>query len=105
VVLVLNEAGYWVKFDVNAVDASAQRPHGIAYAITLHAPDNERVLGFDNAHAVRSSAGPGSRAGATYDHQHRRETVKGYEYVDAFTLLSDFWREVEDYLRAKGEML
>jgi len=103
VVLVINEAGYWVKFDVNRVEASAKRPHGIAYSITLHAPDNERVLGFDNAHAVKSGRGPGSKAAAVFDHRHRLAMVKAYEFVDGLTLLEDFWAEVDSYLRAKGE--
>lgn len=103
VVLVINEAGYWVKFDVNEVDVSTHRPHGIVYTITLHAPDNERVLGFDNAHAVKKSTGPGSKASSAYDHRHRLEVVKVYEYVDAFTLLKDFWADVEKFLEVKGE--
>jgi len=102
-VLVINEAGYWVKFIIDSVESSASRPHGIVYSITLHAPDNERVLGFDNAHAVKKATGPGSKAGTTYDHRHRLETVKAYEYVDAFTLLKDFWAEVDKFLNVKGE--
>lgn len=32
------------------VAASSERPHGIKYSLTLHAPDGTRLLGFDNAH-------------------------------------------------------
>jgi hypothetical protein len=53
-VLVLDErAGYWVRFDVKMTVVSKERPHGLDYSITLHGNDNERLVGFDNAHAVR----------------------------------------------------
>jgi hypothetical protein len=29
------------------------RPNGIRYSLTLHAPDNTRLIGFDNAHGVK----------------------------------------------------
>jgi len=34
------------------VQVSKERPHGLHYSLTLHNEDSERVLGFDNAHAV-----------------------------------------------------
>jgi hypothetical protein len=94
-VLVLDEkGGYWVKFDVKLVEVSEERPHGLDYSITLHGNDNERLVGFDNAHAVRRSAGPGGKAQAAYDHKHRVRSIRPYEYRDAATLLADFWAEV-----------
>src|SRR5664279_3591445 len=50
---VQNDAGYWVKMEVSSVAVTAERPHGIRYSLTLHAPDNTRLIGFDNAHCVR----------------------------------------------------
>ena len=47
---VQNEEGYWVKMEVSRVDVTAERPHGIRYSLTLHAPTSERLMGFDNAH-------------------------------------------------------
>ena len=45
--------GYWLKFEVARVAATAARPHGLSYSFTLHAPDGKRLVGFDNAHDVR----------------------------------------------------
>ena len=50
---VQNNAGYWVKMEVASVPVTADRPHGIRYSLTLHAPDNTRLIGFDNAHSVK----------------------------------------------------
>ena len=36
--------------EVSRVDVTAERPHGIRYSLTLHAPTSERLMGFDNAH-------------------------------------------------------
>jgi hypothetical protein len=33
---------------------------------------------------------------------HRGESVRGYRYRDADTLLEDFWREVEAILKREG---
>jgi hypothetical protein len=51
----------WVKFVVKQVVSSPERPHGLSYSLTLHGQDGERLLGFDNAHPVRESTGPGAR--------------------------------------------
>ncbi len=44
---------YWVKFSARKVNPNEQKPHGIAYSLTLHNALNERIIGFDNAHGVR----------------------------------------------------
>jgi hypothetical protein len=49
------------------VAVSEERPHGLDYSITLHGNENERLVGFDNAHAVRQSAGPGGKGKAFRD--------------------------------------
>ena len=46
------DGGYWVKFTVTRIPVSAEKPHGIDYSLTLHGPDGERLVGFDNAHPV-----------------------------------------------------
>lgn len=46
------ENGYWYKIEVSRVDASKERPHGIRYSLTFHDNYNQRILGFDNAHAA-----------------------------------------------------
>jgi hypothetical protein len=95
-VLVIDEAGHWVRFVVRQVPVSAQKPHGLDYTLTLHAPDGERLVGFDNAHWV------GGKRGSAHDHKHRLRTVRPYDYLDAAALLADFWAEVEAVMREKG---
>jgi hypothetical protein len=46
------EKGYWLKFEIMRVETTAERPHGLSYSFTLHAPDGTRLVGFDNAHNV-----------------------------------------------------
>ncbi len=48
--LFVDEAGHWVKFIAVRTQVTLQRPHGLSYSLTLHAPDGERIVGFDNAH-------------------------------------------------------
>jgi hypothetical protein len=104
VVSALSEgaAPYWVKFVVKRVPVSAERPHGLYYSLTLHDPHGDRVLGFDNAHPVREGSGPGGRTRIEYDHRHRRQSVRFYDYEDAGTLIIDFWTEVESIINEKG---
>ncbi len=102
VVLVVDEkGGHWVKFQVRRVEVSSARPHGLSYSLTLHGPANERLVGFDNAHGVRQSRGPG-KGRTAYDHKHRLRTIGPYEYRDAAALLSDFWDEVDAVLTERG---
>jgi hypothetical protein len=41
-VLVIDAAGYWVRFVVHQVPVTAQKPHGLDYAMTMHAPGRVR---------------------------------------------------------------
>lgn len=95
-VLVIDEAGYWVRFVVNQVPVTPEKPHGLDYTLTLHAPDGARLVGFDNAHQVA-----GKRR-SEQDHKHRLHTVRPYDYRDAAALVADFWAEVEAVMREKG---
>ena len=100
---VQNDAGYWVKMEVSSVDVTAERPHGIRYSLTLHAPDNTRLIGFDNAHSVRPAGSRFKHAGKRfpYDHRHRHALDEGvlYEFDTAFHLVSDFYAEVDRVLK------
>jgi hypothetical protein len=98
-VLIVNELGYWVKFKVNQVPATADKPHGLDYTLTLHGPDGSRLVGFDNAHQVEGRRG---RALEAKDHKHRLRTVKPYDYSDAASLLGAFWKEVDSVLQERG---
>jgi hypothetical protein len=54
--IIVQEDGSWIKIEVVELDQPTQeRPHGIKYSLTLHDRKGNRILGFDNAHAVRSS--------------------------------------------------
>jgi hypothetical protein len=47
---------YWVKISAWVIEPDEARPHGIRYELTLHDAGNRRILGFDNAHAVKRPA-------------------------------------------------
>ena len=97
-VLVIDEAGFWVRFVVNQVPLSADKPHGLDYSLTLHGPDGSRLIGFDNAHQV-----PGLRRNVqAKDHKHRLRTLRPDEYTDGAALLEAFGYEVESMMREMG---
>jgi hypothetical protein len=98
---VIDETGHWVKFDVKRVDPSPEWPHGIKYSLTLHGRSNERLVGFDNAHAVRKTGGPGGKRKAANDHTHRFKTIRPYTYDNALQLIDDFWRAVDQVLEER----
>ena len=93
------EGGYWVKIEAWQVQATPAVPHGIRYSLTLHSPDGLRIMGYDNAHAPKSS---GKYAGRQlpYDHRHRssRDLGVGYQFKNAYDLLSDFFMDVDRIL-------
>jgi hypothetical protein len=97
------EGNFWVKFEVKRVPVALEKPHGLDYSLTLHDGDGKRLLGFDNAHPVREGAGPGARTRIEYDHKHKGERVRFYDYKDAMSLLSDFWTEVELILKERSK--
>lgn len=94
--------GYWIKIEAWRVEVSAQIPHGVRYALTLHEPYGKRILGYDNAHAVKPPKRLKFAAHRlAYDHKHRHISDKGvpYEFQDTFQLLSDFFQEVDRVLK------
>lgn len=95
------EEGYWLKFEIKRIAAAAARPHGLSYSFTLHAPEGNRLVGFDNAHGVAARGSRFKRPPATNDHWHRTENDAGrpYQFMDGDTLLQDFFREVRRILR------
>ena len=102
--LFVDEIGHWVKFIVLRTEVTPERPHGLSYSLTLHAPDGARLVGFDNAHPVRERRGPGTRRPGEHDHRHRLRTIRAYDYTDAATLLEDFWKEVDAVLKERGSI-
>jgi len=83
------------------VPESPEKPHGLDYSLTLHDGEGQRILGFDNAHAIKEGYGPGAKTRIEYDHTHKGERVRFYEYTDAATLLSDFWTEADRILEER----
>lgn len=96
------EHGYWVKIEAHETAVTLEIPHGIRYSLTLHEPYGKRILGYDNAHAVKLPKKfkyAGRRI--AYDHKHRHASDKGvpYEFMDPYQLLSDFFTEVDRILK------
>jgi hypothetical protein len=102
ILLALNGDRYFVDehgefaviFSVSRVAISQERPTGIKYSLVLLNANNERVVCFNNAHAVSKGSGPGKRRLIPFDHKHVGNRVLPYEFKDALALLQDFWEEV-----------
>jgi len=90
--------GYWTKMEARRAQATDKVPHGIRYSLTLHDRNNTRVLGYDNAHAVKPSRKKFGAVKSTWDHTHRVNRVEPYEFESAAQLLEDFWNEVDRFL-------
>ncbi|MBI2222658.1 MAG: hypothetical protein HYU53_15800 [Acidobacteria bacterium] len=101
------EKGYWLKFEIARVEATPERPHGLSYSLTLHAPSGKRLVGFDNAHDVPPSGSRFKRRGKASDHWHRTEKDPGRPYLfkGAETLIDEFFDEVERVLIERGVSL
>lgn len=104
-IIIEQAGGCWTKFEVRRVSQPTEEiPHGIRYSLTLHDRCGERLMGFDNAHAIKSRRKNKYEGRKTYDHHHRHSGDKGvpYEFVDGHQLLKDFWLEVDITIRALG---
>lgn len=95
------EDGYWIKIEAWLVDISETIPHGIRYSLTLHDPSGVRILGYDNAHAVKVKGNKYSCRRIEFDHRHRNEEDTGvpYEFQTTYQLLADFFDEVDTVLK------
>jgi hypothetical protein len=104
-IIIEQAGGYWVKFEARQLPvATEQIPHCIRYSLTLHNKEGTRVMGFDNAHAVKIRKTGKHRARKTYDHRHRHAEDQGvpYEFNNAHQLIKDFWMEVDQTLNLLG---
>ena len=91
--------GFWVKFSAKTIHPDQHAPHGIKYSLTLHSRSNIRVIGFDNAHAVKTSRKKGfSGRKITWDHKHNLDKIEPYTFESAGHLLEDFWAAVDQYM-------
>jgi len=96
------EVGYWIKIEVWRIPPSEHAQHGIRYSLTLHDKYGTRVLGYDNAHAVKRPKKfkfAGQRL--PYDHRHRTASDKGvpYAFESAYRLLEDFFAEADRVIK------
>ena len=104
-VIIEQKYGYWVKFDVLITDVSPERPHGIRYSLTLHNKYGKRVMGYDNAHAVKSARRhkyAGRRVEFDHFHRHQNDLGIPYEFSDAHQLIQDFFESVDEILAQAG---
>ena len=91
--------GYWTKFEAFGVTSTAQIPRGLRYSLSLHDRNNTRVLGFDNAHAFKPKKNRYTARKITWDHKHKMEKVRPYEFESASRLIEAFWKDVEKILK------
>lgn len=101
-IIIEQVGGYWTKFEVRKIEEVTEGiPHGIRYSLTLHNKHGERIVGFDNAHAIRISKKELSTA---YDHFHRysNNNAVPYKFIDPYQLIKDFWLEVDKTLEILG---
>lgn len=93
--------GYWLKIEAWRVEPSREIPHGVRYSLTLHEPSGKRILGYDNAHAVKPPSAfkyAGRIRGFDHKHRHRSDQGVPYEFQDAHQLLTDFFADVDRVL-------
>ena len=91
--------GFWVKFNIRITPENVHIPHGIRYSLTLHDKFNTRIIGYDNAHAIKppkKKRFSGTRQ--IWDHKHQKTKVHPYEFESAFQLLEDFWQDVNSII-------
>ena len=91
---------YWWKIEAYLVEPSKERPHGIRYALTVHNARGTRIFGMDNAHVPKNKRKGYHGRIVEYDHVHVDENDKGtaYAFVDAETLMADFFKRVNEII-------
>lgn len=101
-VILEQENGYEIKIEARLVAISEAVPHGIRYSLTLHDPYGKRLLGYDNAHAVKLPK-KFKHAGhfRAFDHKHRHVADHGvpYAFISAQKLTDDFFADVDRIMR------
>jgi len=93
---------YRIEIKERRTDVTPERPHGLSYSLTLHDSHGERILGFDNAHPVPASRGPGGKKHKFHDHRHRYNKTRIYRFVDTEKLITDFYQAVDQILQEEG---
>lgn len=101
--ILAQDYGCWVKIEARKPGKATKGcPHRVKYCLTLHDRYGKRLLGFDNAHLIKTRK-RGRFTGRTvaYDHKHMGPDDEGVPYVfeSAEQLLTDFFTEVDKVLR------
>lgn len=90
---------HWHKIEVRKLKREDNNfPQGIKYSLTLHAPNGERILGYDNAHVIA-----GEKMDKPFDHVHKKSRVVKYSYKNAAQLLTDFFNDINIILEFEKE--
>lgn len=99
--IIAQEHGCWVKIEAWEARKSDEMPHGIRYCLSLHDKHGTRILGYDNAHALKPPKKGFAGRRLAFDHRHRHARDKGvpYEFESAYQLLADFFSEVDAVLK------
>ena len=63
-------------FKVIGIAATPERPHGLNYSLVLLNAQGERVVCFDNAHAVSKGSRPGKKFSKRKRNETKRKVVK-----------------------------
>ena len=90
--------GLTMRFEIKRCPVSFERPLGIRYSLTLHDENGTRILGFDNAHAVKPSKKKQIAGNKfAFDHVHQTATDRGapFEVETAEQLLEAFFDAVD----------
>ncbi|MFQ5334931.1 MAG: DUF6516 family protein [Flavobacteriales bacterium] len=102
--ILAQESGYWIKIEARKLNkATKECPHRIKYCLTLHDRFGKRVLGFDNAHPIKTrKRGRFIGRSIVYDHKHLDpgDQVMPYVFQSAEQLLNDFFVEVDNVLKS-----
>lgn len=92
--------GWQIVIRAEWVDTSLGCPQGLDYALVLQDKREQRILGFDNSHAL-----DGAADGEPFDHEHRAGIagrIVPYKFSTAAQLISDFFDRCDAYCRAQG---
>lgn len=101
-VIIEQDKGHWVKLEVSKTTVTKERPHGLRYSLTLHDKFGNRIMGYDNAHAVKlPKKFKYSGRVIEYDHHHRHSLDNGipYEFTAPYQLIQDFFEKVDEILK------
>jgi hypothetical protein len=102
---IVYDGGYVARFRIRQIAATSERPHGISYSLTFHAPDGQRLMGYDNAHDSPRRGGRYAKRQLAFDHWHRDEADQGrpYQFETAEQLIADFFDEIDRILRERND--